>query len=154
MGKATVDKGEGKDDDNDNSYDNDGNDNNKNDQESIDPLSPYKEKVEDNSTKMPPTPLAAAAGKTAGKTAAAAAAAKKKKKDPTGVAGITQKLQATSLQPQVVRFSFKTEFPFLLSPTGIFNDGMRRICLDFLAFLCIKTSTRLSWMTASLSSCL
>ena len=101
MGKATIDKGEGKDDDDDNSYDNDGNDNNKNNQESIDPLSPYKEKVEDDSMKMPPTPLAAAAGKTAGKTAAATAAAKKKK-DPTGGAGITQKLQATSLQPQVV----------------------------------------------------
>ena len=122
MGKATIDKGEGKDDDDDNSYDNDGNDNNKNNQESIDPLSPYKEKVEDDSMKMPPTPPAAAAGKTAGKTAAAAT---KKKKDPTGVACITQKLQATSLQPQVVQFSFKTEFPFLLSPTGIFNDGMR-----------------------------
>ena len=147
MGKATVDEGEGK--DNNDNYDND-NDNDDNNRESIDP---YEEKVDDDSTKMPPTPLASAAGKTAGKTAAAATTAKKNK-DPTGVAGIIQKLQASSLQPQVVRFSFKTEFPFLLSPTGIFNDGMRRICLDFLAFLCIKTSTRLSWMTASLSSCL
>ncbi len=123
MIKATVDEGEGK-DNGDGNNNNDGNDND-DDRESIDP---YEEKVEDGSTKMPPTPPTATAGKTAGKTAAAVA---KKKKDPTGVAGITQKLQTTSLQPQAVRFSFKAESPFLLSPTGIFNDGMRCICLVF-----------------------
>ena len=124
--RTTVDEGEGDDDDDDNDayadYDDD--DDHDHDRESIDP--PY----EDDSTNMPsPIPPVLAAGKTAvGKTAAATA---KKKKDPTGVAGITQKLQAVSLKPQVLRFSFKAEFPFLLSPTGIFNDGMRRICLDF-----------------------
>jgi hypothetical protein len=126
VGKTTVDEGEG----NDNNDDADAYANYDDDDDDRESMDPYEEKVEDDSTNMPsPIPPVAAAGKTAvGKTAAATA---KKKKDPTGVVGITQKLQTTSLKPQVVRFSVKAEFPFLLSPTGIFNDGRRRICLDF-----------------------
>jgi hypothetical protein len=67
-------------------------------------------------------------------TAKKAASAKKpsaSKPDPT--AAITSTLGAVSLQsPKCVRYNLSIGFPVLVSPTGYFRDGQRRICVDFL----------------------
>jgi len=54
------------------------------------------------------------------------------KPDPT--AAITSTLGTVSLQPQpkCVRYNLSIGFPVLVSPTGYFRDGQRRICVDFL----------------------
>jgi hypothetical protein len=52
------------------------------------------------------------------------------KPDPT--AAITSTLGAVSLSPKCVRYNISIGFPFLLSPTGYFRDGQRRVCVDFL----------------------
>jgi hypothetical protein len=54
-----------------------------------------------------------------------------KKPDPTSA--ITSTLAAVSLQPKLVRYNLSIEFPVLVSPTGFFRDGQKRICVDFLA---------------------
>ena len=53
------------------------------------------------------------------------------KPDPTSA--ITSTLAAVSLQPKCVRYNLSIEFPVLVSPTGFFRDGQKRICVDFLA---------------------
>jgi hypothetical protein len=55
------------------------------------------------------------------------------KPDPTSA--ITSTLAAVSLQsqPKCVRYNLSIRFPVLMSPTGYFRDGQRRICVDFLA---------------------
>ena len=66
-------------------------------------------------------------------TAKKAASSKKpsaSKPDPT--AAITSTLGAVSLQPKCVRYNLSIGFPVLVSPTGYFRDGQRRICVDFL----------------------
>ena len=54
------------------------------------------------------------------------------KPDPT--AAITSTLGTVSLQsqPKCVRYNLSIDFPVLVSPTGYFRDGQRRICVDFL----------------------
>ena len=52
------------------------------------------------------------------------------KPDPT--AAITSTLGAVSLSPKCVRYNISIGFPYLLSPTGYFRDGQRRVCVDFL----------------------
>ena len=54
-----------------------------------------------------------------------------KKPDPTSA--ITSTLAVVSLQPKCVRYNLSIEFPVLVSPTGFFRDGQKRICVDFLA---------------------
>jgi hypothetical protein len=55
------------------------------------------------------------------------------KPDPTSA--ITSTLAAVSLQsqPKCVRYNLSIGFPVLVSPTGFFRDGQKRICVDFLA---------------------
>jgi hypothetical protein len=55
------------------------------------------------------------------------------KPDPTSA--ITSTLAAVSLQsqPKCVRYNLSIRFPVLMSPTGYFRDGQRRVCVDFLA---------------------
>ena len=64
-----------------------------------------------------------------------AASAKKPsagKPDPTSA--ITSTLAAVSLQsqPKFSRYNLSIGFPVLVSPTGYFRDGQRRVCVDFL----------------------
>ena len=53
---------------------------------------------------------------------------------PDSTAAITSTLAAVSLQsqPKFVRYNLSIGFPVLVSPTGHFRDGQRRICVDFL----------------------
>ena len=55
------------------------------------------------------------------------------KPDPTST--IISTLAGVSLQsqPKCVWYNLSIEFPVLVSPTGFFRDGQKRICVDFLA---------------------
>ncbi len=51
-------------------------------------------------------------------------------------------MQRVNMNPPP-RFSMKTEFPYLLSPTSYFLDGMKRICLDFLTIPMYKNKYKI-----------
>ena len=69
------------------------------------------------------------------------------KPDPTST--ITSTLAAVSLQsqPKCIRFNLSIGFPVLMSPTGYFRDGQRRICVDFLG-ICMHSENNYTGETS------